>query len=185
MDIKNAFVVEWATWDGQSVLENTSNFASNTDIVTGKTASMSYHTGVSADGYSVQYRYVEDPWENTLEWLDGLYFSEANMYCINNPKKFAVGSNGTLVGTRTTDTGYIKSWNIPTAAGYEWALIPASIASSESYTYDGYYYTSSGTIAYIGGARSSWELHGPFFMYTDFTASSTSSIIGARLMKLP
>lgn len=183
--LRMLFLVEWATWDGQSVLENTSNFSATADIVTGKTANMAYHTGISADGYSVQYRYVEDPWENTLEWLDGLYFSGANMYCINNPNNFATSSNGTLIGTRTTGTGYIKSWNIPTASGFCWALIPASVADTESYAYDGYYYVSSGTVAYIGGARSSWELHGPFFMYTDFTASSTSSIIGARLMKLP
>ena len=183
--LRMLFLVEFATWDSQSVLQNTSDFSAIANIVTGKTASMSYHTGVSSDGYSVQYRYVEDPWENMLEWVDGLYFSGSNMYCINNPNKFAVGSNGTKVGTRPTSEGYIKSWTIPTASGYEWALVPASVASSESYTYDGYYYASSGTVAYIGGTRSSWEVHGAFFMYTDFTASSTSTVITARLMKLP
>ena len=183
--LRMLFLVEWATWDSQSVLENTSNFASTSNIITGKTANMSYHTGISSDGYSIQYRYVEDPWENVLEWLDGIYFSGANMYCINNPTKFAVGSNGALMGTRTTGTGYIKSWTIPTASGYGWALVPASVADSESYTHDGYYYTSSGTVVYIGGARNSWELHGAFFMYTDFTASSTSTLIGTRLVYLP
>lgn len=183
--VRMLFLVEWATWDSQSVLENTSNFSASSSIVTGKTASMVYHTGISADGYSVQYRYIEDLWENVLEWVDGVYFSGANMYCINNPTKFAVGSNGTLVGTRTTGTGYIKSWTVPTVSGYEWALIPASVADDESYTYDGYYYTSSGTVAYIGGARNAWELHGAFFMYTDFTASSTSTLITSRIMKLP
>lgn len=183
--LRMLFLVEFATWDSQSILENTSNFSSISNIVTGKTANMSYHTGVSADGYSIQYRYVEDPWENVLEWLDGIYFSGKNMYCINNPNNFSIGSNGTLIGTRTTGDGYIKSWSIPTSSGYEWALIPASVASSESYTHDGYYYTSSGTVAYIGGARSSWELHGAFFIYTDFTSSSTSSSITSRIMKLP
>ena len=42
-----------------------------------------------------------------------------------------------------------------------------------------------GTVVYIGGARTSWELHGPFFMYTDFTASSTSTLITSRVMYLP
>lgn len=182
--LRMLFLVEWATWDSQSILENTADFSSGS-TVTGKTASMAYHTGLSSDGYSVQYRYVEDPWENTLEWVDGLYFSGSSMYCINNPKNFATGSNGTKIGTRSTGTGYIKSWTIPTVSGYEWALIPASVADTESYVYDGYYYTSSGTVLYIGGARAAWELHGAFFMYTDFTASSTSSIISTRLMKLP
>lgn len=183
--VRMLFLVEWATWDSQSILQNTSNFDSQSAIVTGKTYGMSYHTGISADGYSVQYRNIEDPWENILEWVDGLYFSGANMYIINNPNNFATGSNGTLIGTRSTGTGYIKSWTIPSVSGYEWALIPAEVASSESYTYDGYYYTSTGTVAYIGGARNAWELHGAFFMYTDFTVSSTSTLISARLMKLP
>lgn len=183
--IRMLFLVEFATWDSQSILQNTVDFSSQSNIRTGKTKDMAYHTGISADGYSVQYRNIEDPWENVLEWLDGLYFSGANMYVINNPNNFATGSNGTLVGKRTTGTGYISSWTVPTTSGYEWALVPASVATSESYTYDGYYYTSTGTIAYIGGARGSWELHGAFFMYTDFTASSTSSVITCRVMKLP
>lgn len=183
--LRMLFLVEWATWDSQSVLSNTTDFSSLSSIVTGKTASMSYHTGVSSDGYSIQYRYVEDPWENILEWIDGIYFSGTNVYCINNPKNFAVGSNGTKIGTRPTGTGYIKSWSIPTTSGYGWALFPSSVTTSESYTYDGYYYVSTGTVAYIGGARNAWGVHGAFFMYTDFTASSTSTVISTRLMKLP
>lgn len=184
--LRMLFLVEWATWDGQSVLENTSNFASISDVVTGKTADMHYHTGISSDGYSVQYRYVEDPWENTLEWIDGIYYDDASVYCINNPKKFATGSNGTLIGTRcTTSSGYIKSWAIPTVSGFEYALIPATVNASAAYTMDGYYYVSTGTVLYTGGARAAWEVHGPWFMYTDFNDSSTSTIITARLMYLP
>lgn len=183
--IRMLFLVEWATWDSQSVLSNTSNFGSVSDIVTGGTSSMKYHTGVSANGYNVQYRYIEDLWENTLEWVDGLYFSGTNVYCINNPKNFTVGSNGTKIGTRNTGYGYIKSWTIPTTFGYEWALIPATVTSSESYTYDSYYYESAGTVAYIGGARSAWDVHGAFFIYTDFTESSTAASIGTRMMYLP
>lgn len=183
--LRMLFLVEWATWDSQSVLQNTTNFSSLSDIVTGKTAGMAYHTGISSDGYSTQYRYIEDPWENLLEWLDGLYFNGTNVYCINNPNNFAVGSNGTLIGTRPTSEGYIKSWKIPTTSGFEWALIPSTLTTSELYVYDEYYYSSSGTVTYIGGTRSSWGSHGAFFMYTDFTASSTSGSITSRLMKLP
>ena len=183
--IRMLFLVEFATWDSQSILQNTTDFSTQSDIRTGKTYGMAYHTGISADGYSVKYRHIEDPWENTLEWVDGIYFNGTNTYIINNPNNFATGSNGTWIGTRTTSTGYISSWTIPTTAGYGWALIPASAATAESYTYDGYYYTSTGTILYIGGARAAWEVHGAFFMYSDFTANSTSSLISTRLMYLP
>ena len=183
--IRMLFLVEFATWDSQSVLQNTTNFDSLANIVTGGTSSMSYHTGVSANGLSVQYRYIEDPWENFLEWVDGLYFNGTSVYCINNPDRFAVGSNGIKIGTRSTGYGYIKSWTIPTVSGYEWALIPNEITDSESYICDGYYYVSTGTVVYIGGARSAWGVHGAFFIYTDFTASSESTVITSRLMKLP
>lgn len=183
--LRMLFLVEWATWDGMSVIENTNNYSAVSDYRSGKCASMSYHTGISADGYNTQYRYVEDPWESILEWMDGLYFSGSSFYVINNPNNFTTGSNGTKLGTRSTGTGYISSWTIPSASGYQWALIPSGVATGESYTMDGYYYTSSGTVPYIGGARTSWELHGPFFMYTDFTASSTSTVITSRLMYLP
>ena len=183
--LRMLFLVEWATWDSQSVLQNTTDYDSLANVRTGDTASMSYHTGISASGRSVQYRYVEDPWENMLEWLDGLYFSGTSVYVINNPNNFAVGSNGTQIGTRTTSSGYIKSWTVPSTSGYQWALIPATVATSESYTYDSYYYVSSGTVAYIGGARNAWDVHGAFFMYTDFTASSASTVISTRVMKLP
>lgn len=183
--LRMLFLVEWATWDSQTVLQNTTNFGSMTNILTGETANMSYHTGISLNGNSVQYRYVEDPWENTLEWIDGLYFSGTNVYCINNPNKFAVGSNGTKIGTRSTEYGYIKSWTIPTTPGFEWALIPYTVSDSEAYICDGYYYDSAGTVTYIGGPRVSWEVHGAFFIYTDFTASSSSTAISTRLMKLP
>lgn len=183
--IRMLFLVEWATWDSQSVLQNTTDFSSLANVRTGGVNSMAYHTGISANGNNVQYRYIEDPWENMLEWVDGLYFSGTNMYCINNPKKFATGSNGTKVGTRSSESGYIKSWTIPTTNGFNWALIPASMVETASYTTDKYYYTSAGTVAYIGGARNAWDIHGAFFMYTDFTANQGSTVITSRLMKLP
>lgn len=183
--LRMLFLVEFATWNSQSILQNTTDFNSLSEVVSGGTSDMAYHTGISSDKRSVQYRYIEDPWENMLEWLDGIYFSGSSMYCINNPNKFAIGSNGTKVGTRTTSNGYIKSWTIPSNSTYHYALIPASVASSESYIYDSYYYVSSGTVAYIGGARNAWSVHGAFFIYTDFTASSTSTVITSRIMKLP
>lgn len=185
--IRMLFLVEWATWDGQSVLANTTNFASG-GIVTGGTSSMTYHTGISANGYSFQYRWIEDLWENSLDWVDGIYFSGLNIYCINNPAKFAIGSNGTLIGQRITTTtsgGFIKSWSVPTVEGFEYALFPASINSSEGYIPDGYYYGSSGTCLYTGGSRSSLAVHGPFMMYTDYTTTNTSSKICCRICYLP
>lgn len=183
--LRMLFLVEFATWDGQTVLSPTAVFSSITNIKTGETSTMSYHTGISANGHSVQYRYVEDPWSNLLEWIDGIYFSNTDIYCINNPNDFSTGSNGIKIGSRNTGYGYIKSWTIPTTKGFEYALFPEEVVSSNSYTMDGYYYQNAGTVLYIGGSRSSMEVHGPWFFYTDFTSSQTSSSIVCRMMYLP
>ena len=185
--LRMLFLVEFATWDAQSVLQNTANYDAIANVRTGDTDSMTYHTGISANGYSVQYRYIEDLWENHLEWIDGIYHSGTSLYVINNPANNTGNSGGVRIGTLISSpaNGYISAWTIPTISGLEWALIPSALESSEGYVCDGYYYVSTGTNVYVGGSRSSWELHGLFFMYTDFTASNSSSSVGTRLMKLP
>lgn len=183
--IRMLFYVEFATWDGKGILTNTQNFSSLDTMKTGGTASMAYHTGISGDGYSSQYRYVEDLWENGLEWVDGIYFSGTSVYVIKNPNNFATGSNGIKIGTRPTSNGFISSWTIPSLSGYEYSLIPSSITSTIGYTKDGYYYGSSGTTLYTGGARTDMEVHGTNMYYTDFSASGTSTSITSRIMYLP
>ena len=183
--LRMLFLVEWATWAGQSVLKNSVDYESLSVVKTGETSSMTYHTGVSANGHSFQYRYVEDPWDNMLEWVDGIYYNSSKVYCIKNPNNFATGSNGTSIGNRITSSGYIKSWTVPTTSGFEYALIPASVNTDAAYTMDSYYYVSTGTVLYTGGARNAWGVHGPWFMYTDFTHSQGSTVITSRLMYLP
>ena len=180
------YLVEFADWDASSMIEKTGTASFTLATYTsGLTDSMTYHTGVNSDGTNAQYRYVEDPWYNILEWVDGIYFTSANaVYCINNPSKFSDSSNGTKIGTRPTSDGYIKDWTVPNVSGYEYALWPSSISSSVGYIAV-YYYPESGTVLYTGGYIKHYSQHGPFFLYTDFTASSTSSSIGTRLMKLP
>lgn len=181
--LRMLFLVEFATWDGIGLF-NMGTRESGTDALTGGTDSMTYHTGVGTNGYSMQYRYIENPWSDVLEWCDGIYLSGSNVYCINNPTKFSDTSNGTLVATAPSSYGFIKTWTMPTASGYEYALFPKTISSS-GYIPD-YVYTDigTGTVVYTGGGRSLLSQHGPFFIYCDFTATSTSSVIASRAMKL-
>lgn len=178
------FLVEFATWDGISVF-NAGARDSGTTAKTGGTDSMTYHTGVGANGYSVQYRYMENLWHDTLEWCDGIYLSGSNVYCINNPTKFSDTTNGTLIATAPSTYGNISNWTIPTVSGYEYALFPKTTTTASGYVPD-YIYTDigTGTVIYIGGARNIMNQDGPFFMCCDFTASSTSSSISSRAIKL-
>lgn len=183
--IRMLFLVEFATWDGQSILKNTTDWNSMGEILTGSSSTMTYHTGITQDGHGTIYRWIEDPWENVLEWVDGIYYNSSNVYCINNPKNFATGSNGVKIGSRITTSGYIASWAIPSTTGYEWALIPSTTTTNKTVICDEYYYSSNGTVLYTSGSRLAWEAHGPFFLYTDFTALSTSAYMTSRLMYLP
>lgn len=178
------FLVEFATWDGVSVFDRNSRESGVTPI-TGGTDSMIYHTGVGEDGYSVQYRYMENLWHDILEWCDGIYLSGNNVYCINDPSKFSDSANGTLVAIAPSSYGNITDWTIPSIPNYEYALFPSSTTTSSGYIPD-YVYTDigTGTVVYIGGGRSIITQHGPFFIYCDFTESSTSNIIATRLIKL-
>lgn len=177
------YLVEFADWDTIAKLSPTSEFSTYSTIYSGSTDSMTYHTGIATNGYSVQYRYMEDLWSCCLEWCDGIYFASNKVYCINNPTKFSDSENGTHIGDKLLTTGFIKDWTFPTASGYEYALFPSATTSTSGYVCDGYY-PESGTVMYIGGSRNAFDVHGGFFMYCDFTATSTSTSIGTRLMKL-
>ena len=183
--VRMLFLVEFANWNSQSILQNTTNYPSVSDIKTGSTSSMTYHTGISANGYSIAYRYIEDPWENVLEWIDGIYFASGNVYCINNPTQFSDSANGTKICTKPTTGGHIKSWTVPSSSTYKWALFPATTNGETAGYVNDYYYPQSGTVLYTGGSRTSGVNHGAFMTYCDFTATSTSAYITTRLMKLP
>lgn len=183
--LRMLYLVEFANWDGNTKIPRPNTPASG-KTTTGRTDAMTYHTGTSADGMAMQYRWVEDPWVTCYEWVDGIYFSGGNVYIINNPTKFSDTNNGTSVGTKTTTQGYIKDWRVPTASGYEWSLWPSSLTGGATISYiPFYYYPESGTVLYTGGTRTEMAGRGTFMLYGDFTASGTSTVICSRLMKLP
>lgn len=66
------FVVEYKDYDCQTLIGK--GISSGSAQTTGKTDSMQFHTGrvAGTDGNTaVQYRYIENPWGNYWEWLDG------------------------------------------------------------------------------------------------------------------
>ena len=157
----------------------------------GTTDSMTYHTGTKRSskttyGTGVQYRWIEDPWGNALEWCDGIYFSGSNVYCIKNPANFSDSSGGTKTGTRPTSGGYISAWGIPTVSGFEYALYPSAVAGSETtYIADYCNYSSSGVVLYVGGYYVQSRNRGPFYLDGSYAASDAGSSIGSRLQELP
>ena len=188
--IRMLYLVEFADWDGQKVIGFNCGNGSNVQTM-GTTDSMTYHTGTmqssrSTYGVGVQYRWIEDPWGNALEWCDGIYFSGSSVYCIQNPAKFSDNSGGTKIGTRPTSDGYISDWSLPTAAGFEYALYPSAVNGSETtYIADYCYYNSSGVVLFVGGDYGQYRYRGPFCLYGSYAASLYDTSIGSRLQELP
>lgn len=184
--LRMLYLVEFANWDAFAVIPRP-NTPTSANVKSGYTDAMTYHTGTSSNGYSFQYRYVEDPWAGSLEWCDGIYFKNNNVYCINNPNNFSNTANGTLICSEPAKNteGYIKNWAQPTATGFEWALFPSELTTTLSNCVPDCYYQVNGNAMYIGGSRGINYRHGPFFIYCDFTDTGTSDYIGTRLMKLP
>ena len=188
--IRMLYLVEFADWDGQKVIGFNCGNNSGTQAM-GTTDSMTYHTGTvqssrSTYGVGVQYRWIEDPWGNALEWCDGIYFSGSSVYCIQNPAKFSDSSGGTKIGTRPTSDGYISDWSLPTAAGFEYALYPSAVNGSETtYIADCCNYDSYGVVLYVGGYYSQGRDRGPFGLSGYCAAWASDTSIGSRLQELP
>ena len=152
---------------------------------------MPYHTGTMQssrfiNGVGCQYRYIEDLWGNVQDGGDGIYFSDANIYCILNPNDFSDTSNGANIGKRPTSGGWISAYNVPTVSGFEWALYPSAVSGSEStYICDFCNYNSSGVVLYCGGYFDPSERHGLFCVQGNGATTYHGSPIGCRLIKLP
>ena len=184
------YLVEFADWNSQAKIGY--GCSTSSDYMSmGYTDSMPYHTGTTASARTsyggTQYRYIEGLWDNVFDWCDGIYFSGANVYCIKNPSSFSDSSGGTLVGTRPTSLNYIKSWNVPTASGFEYALYPATVGGSDStYTPDYCYYNSRDVALYVGGNFSQDQDYGLFHLSGNQSIPLTvTSSFGCRLQKLP
>lgn len=188
--IRMLYLVEFANWNSQEVIGygcgNNSSAVAN-----GSTDAMQYHTGTSAAtrttfGY-VQYRYIEGLWDNVLDWCDGIYFNNANVYAIKNPDNFSDTDGGTLIGTRANNSGVPKTFTTPTEDGFEYALYPATTSGSDYSvrTCDGCHFNSSGVVLCVGGSYNQFQSYGLFYLSGYLGVSYSYGYFGSRLQKLP
>ena len=184
------YIVEYADWNGQTAIGQ-GNVSSGAKINTGATDSMTYHTGRAAgtDGQTaVQYRNIENPWGNVLEWRDGIIFSDANISTYNNPANFSDSYNGTGATVRSnkraTTGGWIKAWGHDTNDPS--FIYPSEVGGSETTFVPDYcsYYTGVRAL-FVGGNCGSGTYAGPFYLDGSDAPSGTYGSLGSRLQKLP
>ena len=184
------YLVEYANWNSQAAIGYGCSPSGN-KFNMGLTDAMQYHTGTSAASRTTygccQYRHIEGLWDNVYDWVDGIYFSGANVYCILNPDDYSDTTGGTLVGQRATNSGWISAWTDPSAVdGYEWALYPDAVNGSKStFVTDYCNYFASGVVLRVGGYYYQGQDRGLFCAFGDYAASDSSSDVGSRLHKLP
>jgi hypothetical protein len=185
------YLVEFAHWNSQAKIGYGCGNNSAAENL-GASDSMPYHTGTMQSsrttyGVGTQYRWIEDLWGNVFDWVDGIYFSNADIYAIKKPSSFSDSSGGTKVGTRATSSNVIKAWKDSTVSGYEWFVYPSDVYRDSNYaTYccDRVDYYSSGVVLCFGGY--SWYTGcGLFYLNGSNGSSSTDSCFGARLLYLP
>lgn len=196
--IRMLYLVEYADWNSQTKIGYGCGNSSGLEV-TGKTDSMTYHTGTNASSRTsyghVRYRYIEDLWANCLSWIDGIYFAgtnNASIYIVKNPSNFSDTANGTNVGTRPTTGGRIDSYNTVSTTGFEYAIYPTSLTSggdTTQYVCDFCANNSTGQVLLAGGAYSNVTSNsfnvGLFQQGGGQSSTGYTDTIGCRLMKLP
>ena len=183
------YIVEYADWDSQAKIGQGIVSNSSSTITTGKTDSMTYHTGRASgtDGSTaVQYRHIEDLWGTVCTFVDGINFNGGTVYICTDFSKYAddTATGYTKIGTRATSTGYIKTLGFSAAA--PWAIYPSAVGGSETTYIPDYLWAdaSNWTLPLTGGFTSSGTKAGLFYMDC-FYSSRAESYSGSRLMYIP
>ncbi len=182
------YLVEFADWDSQTVIGQ-GVVSASAAASCGGTDSMTYHTGRAAgtDGQTaVQYRWIENPWGNVFEWIDGVNFDGGTVYVCTDPTKYAddTSTNYINAGTKSQTDGWIKDIGLSSDA--PWTFLPSETGgSSTTYIPDYAYYNSGWRVLRVGGFWNAGSDAGLFFFGAYYASSSASTGIGARLLFVP
>lgn len=172
------YVVEYADWNSSSKIGTGANKG-----VSGRTDSMTYHTGEASTTSGVQYRHIENVFGNIETFVDGINFNGNNVYVCTNPDEYAdnTDSGYTNVGTKTGSNGYIKALGFSKTA--PWAFYPTSVeGSNTTYITDQCWNSSSGWRAMASQGTGD---KGILYMAIDKTSTTSVNSIGTRLMFIP
>lgn len=193
LTIQFLYLIEFANWDSQTCIGyNCGNGRSKQ--ATGSTDLMPYHTGTmqtsrTTYGVGVQYRYIEDPWGNVMDWCDGITFNRAEIYCFEDFSEYSDSYTSTgaiLVGTRSTATNnFIQDFEISSENGFEWFMYPSSVGGSQGSIPDYCGYNKNCAVLYVGGYFNNSQIRGLFYFYGYDPASYSDRDAGVRLQYIP
>lgn len=172
------YIVEYADWNSSSKIGTGANKG-----ISGRTDSMTYHTGEASTTSGVQYRHIENVFGNIETFVDGINFSGNNVYVCTNPDKYAdnTDSGYTYVGTKIGFTGYIQALGFSKTA--PWAFYPTVVGGNNTtYITDYCWNTSSGWTAMRSQGTGD---EGILYMAIDKGSNNSGVSISTRLMFVP
>lgn len=180
------YLVEFADWNSQAKIGRGYVDSNSAAIKTGGTDAMQYHTGrtVGTNGKTaVQYRWVENPWGNVWEWVDGVNFNNRRMYYCTNPANYTDGTAAryTNSGMTLSSSGWPTNIANPTTA-LQWAYAPSAVGGSGSTYIPDYVFSDTGSrVLRVGGHWLDGSDAGLFYFSANSASSGTGSSIGSRL----
>ena len=184
--IQLLYLVEFADFDAQKKLGT--GYKNEEDWEPGKTGgtdNFKYHT-VKRSGKSNSYRWIEDPFSNVFDWIDGFMGCEKG--CRISAMDTYTGDRDELedTGIGLADDGWISGFGYSKDA--PWAFIPdASVDDDdrERHSIGDFVWSLSSRLypAYVGGFYSDDAYYGFFCMNADDSASNTYGGLGSRLLK--
>ena len=178
--IQLLYLIEFADFDSRSCLGSGSKDMENWDPVKmGGTDEAKYHT-VKASGTANQYRWIEDPFSNVFDWIDG--FAGSGEGCRIGMESGLAMEDMPKTGIKLADDGWIKNF------GYSkktpWAFIPSKSEGDPDHVQNYVWSWPEGLYpAYVGGYANDYAYYGFFYMYASYSASYTSGSLGSRLQK--
>lgn len=180
------YLVEFADWNSQKTIGK--GCGNNSAVQsTGYTDSMPYHTGTTQSsrdtyGLGTQYRNIEGLWDNCYDFCDGCYNNSNGLNIILNPSNFSDSSGGTSVGTPTS--GWPSAFNVVNQAGFPMIIPSASNGGENVASCDGWYFSASSPVVYVGGSYYQYGYRGLFCV--DCTSvTNADGNLGSRLQELP
>lgn len=176
------YVLKYGNLDSQSALGKGNTSGSNYDKATGETNGKGIDFGSTDDKTKVRFQWIEDFFGTKSQWCDGVKFN-SNKIWINNDN-----FNDTNTGYKSYEGYYVYDQNrIKSVIGdSERGFIPKSDKGSSSTYYCDYglIRPAYDKVAFVGGSAGVGAGAGAFYFDASYSASESSSSIGARLMFL-
>lgn len=176
------YLVEYADWNSQNVLGTGQDTGAL--VASGGTDAAVYHS-LKRSGASNQYRWIEDPWSNCYDFVDGIVVSDYRVYLNNvNANNGDATTNHTNTGKNIPSGGYISRYH--DAGDFDWAFLPREAGGAEATYVTDYVQGNNGVrVAYVGGSYSASAYSGLFYLNYNNNTTNNNGNLGARLLVSP